>query len=63
MIVNKPYTIIFNQEGIAIVTIDNRVADDESLMIQRFKDDGYTVRDVTEAEYKEITKNRNFCLF
>lgn len=60
---NKPYTIIFNQEGIAIVTIDNRVADDESLMIQRFKDDGYTVRDVTEAEYKEITKNRNFCLF
>lgn len=60
---NKPYTIIFNQEGIAIVTIDNRIADDESLMIQRFKDDGYTVRDVTEAEYKEITKNRNFCPF
>lgn len=60
---NKPYTIIFNPEGKATVTIDKRIADDESRMIQRFKDDGYTVRDVTEDEYKEITKNRNFCPF
>lgn len=57
---NKPYTIIFNPKGIACVAIDNRIADDESLMIQRFKDDGFTVKDVTEVEFKEINKNGIF---
>ncbi|KOS61497.1 hypothetical protein [Lysinibacillus sp. FJAT-14222] len=60
---NKPYTIIFNPKGIAVITIDNRIADDESRMIQRFKDVGYIVTNVTEETYKEITNNRNFCPF
>lgn len=57
---NKPYTIFFNPKGIACVTIDNRIAHDESHMIKRFKDDGFLVRDVTEAEFNEINKNGNF---
>jgi len=59
-LMNKPYTVIFNRKGIACVTINKRVADDESSIIQRFKDDGFTVRDVTEVEFKEINKNGNF---
>lgn len=57
---NKPYTIIFNSKGKAVVTIDNNVADNESKMIQRFIDDGYTIQDVSEEEYKSILKNGNF---
>lgn len=57
---NKPYTIIFNTKGKAVVTIDNNVADDESKMIKRFMDDGYTVQDVSEEEYKSILERGNF---
>lgn len=57
---NNPYTIIFNPEGKAAVIIDNRVADNESKMIQRYLDDGYTVRDVSEDEYAVIHKKSNF---
>lgn len=57
---NKPYTIIFNLKGKAAVVIDKNVADDESKMIQRFIDDGYTVKDLSEDEYKEIAKMGNF---
>ncbi|MEQ6355188.1 hypothetical protein ABNX05_11215 [Lysinibacillus sp. M3] len=57
---NKPYTIIFNSKGKAVVTINNNVADNESKMIQRFVEDGYTVKDVSEDEYKEIAKMGNF---
>ncbi|GEM_PF-1899404 len=60
---NKPYTIIFNSKGKAVVTIDNNVADNESKMIQRFIDDGYTIQDVSEEEYKSIQKNGNFSPF
>ncbi|WP_342532702.1 hypothetical protein MHB40_14700 [Lysinibacillus sp. FSL K6-0057] len=57
---NKCYTVIYNSEGRAVVTIDNNVAGDESKMIQRFIDDGYIVKEVTEDEYKLIHKNGNF---
>lgn len=57
---NKPYTIIFNLKGKAAVVIDNTVAGDESKMIQRFIDDGYTIKDVREEEYKLILENGNF---
>ncbi|UYB48782.1 hypothetical protein OCI51_07425 [Lysinibacillus capsici] len=60
---NKPYTIIFNLKGKAAVVIDKNVADDESKMIQRFIDDGYTIQDVSEEEYKSILKNGNFSPF
>ncbi|MBG9689448.1 hypothetical protein ABD91_00710 [Lysinibacillus sphaericus] len=56
----NPYTIIFNAEGKAAVIIDNRVASNESKMIQRFIDDGYTVKDVSEDEYTVIHKKGNF---
>lgn len=56
----KPYTVIFNSKGKAVVTIDNNVANNESKMIQRFMNDGYTVQDVNDEEYKEITKMGNF---
>lgn len=58
--INKPYTIIFNTKGKAVVTIDNNVAGDESKMIKRFMDDGYRVRDVSEEEYKSILERGNF---
>ena len=32
-------------------------------MIQRFRDDGYTIQDVSEEEYKSILKNGNFSPF
>ncbi len=60
---NKPYTIIFNSNGKAAVVIDKNVADNESKMIQRFIDDGYTIQDVSEEEYKSILKNGNFSPF
>lgn len=60
---NKPYTVIFNSKGKAVVTIDNNVADNESKMIQRFIDDGYTIQNVSEEEYKSILKNGNFSPF
>jgi len=57
---DRPYTVIFNKQGKPVVTINNMVADDESKMIQRFVDNGYIVRDVTEDEYKTIHENGNF---
>lgn len=56
----RPYTIIFNSKGKVVVTIDNNVADNESKMIQRFIDDGYTIQDVSEDEYKVIHENGSF---
>jgi len=60
---DKPFTIILNNQGKAIVTMDNRVADDESVMIQRFIDDGYIVKNVSVDEYDEIHMNGNFNSF
>ena len=56
----KPYTIIFNSKGRAVVTIDNNIADNESKMIQRFIDNGYTAQGVSEEEYISIIESGNF---
>lgn len=55
----KPYTVLYNA-GNAEVLIDKRVATNVGPMIERFIADGYTQGDVTESDYKEIIKARNF---
>lgn len=60
---DKPYTILFNKNGKASVVIDNRVATETDEMIERFINSGFTRKEVTENEYKEITEQGNFVQF
>jgi hypothetical protein len=61
----KPYFVILNPKGLHSVTIDRKIINDfeSSLMIENFKKDGFTIKEVTESEYQKIKSEGDFHLF